>query len=315
MDYLNSIDSNIKFTFHISFTNVQFLDLIIFKGKNFCVENKLSTCIYLKQTSNLKLIHKRSFHPNHIKNSIIKNELNRYYRNCSFFSDFIFFSRKLRESLRLQDYTRTSIRNHIKDFYENKNHEVCDDYLMKGFFPCGANRKCTLCERFGVRKKFLNLNGRYMAINQNLDCTNPNVIYVIECSLCKLVYIGQTGNTLHKRICNHLSTIRTRKDVPVANHFNSDGHSIQDFRFFALISNNKWTDKERILKESQLISKFNNVENGLNLAEILPKKDFIIFPYRGKDSVPHSIKTLLPQHRNSFKLGRNIKAQLSKTNI
>jgi hypothetical protein len=63
VNLINTFDKNIQVTLCSSFSDIQFLDLVIFKDSNF----RLSNFVYLKPTSSLKLINPRSLHPKHTK--------------------------------------------------------------------------------------------------------------------------------------------------------------------------------------------------------------------------------------------------------
>ena len=62
--------------------------------------------------------------------------------------------------------------------------------------------------------------------HQNVSCQTSNVIYGLECSLCGLIYVGQTGQKLSKRVANHRSNINRQVRTPIYEHFNSHNHSI-----------------------------------------------------------------------------------------
>ena len=53
-------------------------------------------------------------------------------------------------------------------------------------------------------------------------------MYVIHCTKCAKLYIGETGRTLDTRFKEHLADIKHHRDKPVANHFNQAGHSIHN---------------------------------------------------------------------------------------
>ena len=70
----------------------------------------------------------------------------------------------------------------------------------------------------------------------NATCTSTNLIYIIICLKCDLFYIGETGDTLEKRISQHLNHIRKFKafekyhEKEVAKHFRRTGHSLKYFK-------------------------------------------------------------------------------------
>ena len=55
-------------------------------------------------------------------------------------------------------------------------------------------------------------------IRDHFTCVSKNLVYCISCRRCSHIYIGETGRSLRRRIGG----------FPVAQHFNSAGHSITD---------------------------------------------------------------------------------------
>ena len=66
-------------------------------------------------------------------------------------------------------------------------------------------------------------------IRDHFTCVSENLVYCISCRRCSHIYIGETGRSLRCRIGEHLRSIRNNTPgFPVAQHFNSAGHSITD---------------------------------------------------------------------------------------
>ena len=79
------------------------------------------------------------------------------------------------------------------------------------------------------------------------------------------MYVGETGTAMYDRIANHLSTIRNHKDDTVPQHFNSDNHTIDDFRWLGIEKIKKTDIHLRKIKESFWIKRANTlIPNGLN---------------------------------------------------
>ena len=71
---------------------------------------------------------------------------------------------------------------------------------------------------------------RSIKITDHFTCTSVNVIYCITCTLCKKLYIGETGRRLGDRFREHLRDVeKDDKDAskPIARHFNLPNHSMQ----------------------------------------------------------------------------------------
>ena len=79
------------------------------------------------------------------------------------------------------------------------------------------------------------VTGKVHRIKASADCKTSNVVYVIECNKCAIQYVGETENALHIRINDHRSDIKNRRlEKPVAEHFNSVGHFLDDLSIFAV---------------------------------------------------------------------------------
>ncbi|KAH3770154.1 hypothetical protein DPMN_171437 [Dreissena polymorpha] len=99
---------------------------------------------------------------------------------------------------------------------------------------CGAQR-CAFCPYMMTADYFTDPSGRKYSVRNNVDCKSSNVVYAVNCRRCrKYVYVGETGGTLYQRHLLNLSRIRTQHSDPVAEHFYTDGHSMDDFQKMGL---------------------------------------------------------------------------------
>ena len=103
-----------------------------------------------------------------------------------------------------------------------------------GSFPCG---KCRICKHMTRKTEISDKKGIKYKLKSRMNCNSINVIYMIECTKCKLVYIGQTSNPLRYRITQHISDIN-RRDLfkPVAQHFCTPQHSLKNFDVTAIMT-------------------------------------------------------------------------------
>ena len=71
---------------------------------------------------------------------------------------------------------------------------------------------------------------RSVKITDRFTCTSANGIYCITCTLCKKLYIGETGRRLGDRSREHLCDVeKDDKDAskPVTRNFNLPNHSVE----------------------------------------------------------------------------------------
>ena len=103
-------------------------------------------------------------------------------------------------------------------------------------------------------------------IRDNFTCMSENLVYCISCRRCSHIYIGETGRSLRSRIGEHLRSVRNNTPrFPVAQHFNSAGHSIKDVQ----VRGTRLCRGSNILRkqlEMKLIFQLGTVQpNGLNI--------------------------------------------------
>ena len=97
-----------------------------------------------------------------------------------------------------------------------------------GTFKCSRAR-CKTCP-FICNVEKLSGPKRSIQITDHFTWTSANVIYCITCTLCKKVYIGETGRRLGDRFREHLCDVEKddkNASKPVARHFNLPNHSKQ----------------------------------------------------------------------------------------
>ena len=63
-----------------------------------------------------------------------------------------------------------------------------------------------------------------------LTCRTSNLIYGIVCSLCGLIYVGETKGQFNKRISGHRFQINDNGGQLLYRHFNQPNHSIVSMR-------------------------------------------------------------------------------------
>jgi hypothetical protein len=292
---VNGIDPNIQITSTTSLSDVQFLDLVIFKTSY----SKLSTMVYLKPTSSLKLIHPKSLHPRHLKEAVIYSQILRYYRNTQHDVNFRSILRKIKQKV-----------------FIYVNYRVTEEgEIVKGFVPCRS--KCAICPKYGENRNSVEWDNGVKLISQHITCKSSNLIYIISCRRCNKRYVGETGNSLKQRISQHVSSIKLKYDNPISLHFNSSDHSIDDLSFFGLISNSQWKQQTRRSKEATWIKKLNTfIPNGLNNNISEHVNRYVTVPFIGCHSVPQTLSTILHDNiRTTYNTGTPLRVFFNHKHI
>lgn len=105
---------------------------------------------------------------------------------------------------------------------------------IKGRQDCGGH--CAICNVFYQGDSVPGVGGP-VHYDKTIGCKSSNLVYGVWCASCaRIVYVGQTGDTIYTRTQNHLSSIRCNRvgRIPVNRHFTEGGHSERDFRIIGL---------------------------------------------------------------------------------
>ncbi|XP_069606136.1 uncharacterized protein [Ranitomeya imitator] len=101
VETLNENPWNIHLTSQFSQTMVQFLDLKLFLNGS-----RITTTFYRKPTATNSLLHFSSFHPQHLKNGILKGQFYRLKKNCSTQEEFLKQAKDLTLQFGNRGYTK-----------------------------------------------------------------------------------------------------------------------------------------------------------------------------------------------------------------
>jgi hypothetical protein len=334
LSILNNSFGNLELTFQES-NVVNYLDLNI----SICnLTNKLSFSLYTKQTNTFSYLLTSSNHKKSIFKNIIKSLLIRNRRICSKFSDFLFFSFKLKNHLLKRDYDtkmfnsifsmvcnlkredilpykkrkclnfenniflklafdkncnnfNSFIKNSfnsslkLKPEFENTNLKILNfnqpslsslllhfkgnlNLLFQHRYKFCKKLDCFTCN-FASNKHYINLKNFKLPILTESTCTTKNCIYVIECTLCKAFYIGETGMEFKVRFYQHLNSIKNfipyKKATQVSTHFNLNNHDYKkhlNFFIYDTVDSSPMDEKldETTLSEIYILRRY-NLEN------------------------------------------------------
>jgi hypothetical protein len=60
-------------------------------------------------------------------------------------------------------------------------------------------------------------------------CKSANIMYILECSICGLQYVGESKQPFHKRLNGHRSDLTKKPFLHVNQHFGLSDHNLEDF--------------------------------------------------------------------------------------
>ena len=92
-------------------------------------------------------------------------------------------------------------------------------------------------------------------IRQKSNCKSSNVIYLLECTLCKMQYVGKTETPFYLRLNNYRNEVKRRGTSPSAKHFLLPEHDFEQHAKFTLIERiekpDNFEDKTRFIEERE----------------------------------------------------------------
>ena len=267
-DFLNLQHKNIKFTLEIESNDcIPFLDVLVTRT----VDGFISTSLYRKCTFSGLYMKFDSFVPQHFKRNLVFGLLNRAWKICSSFELFNQEMENIKQLLKSNGFPVKFLNRHFKSFLNKKmnaNNIACDVYgpAKKNVFLslpyCGQNSdklgrqmnrmlakvapwvKLNIVFKPTVR---LNILSKLKSVIPILN--HSNVVYKINCQVCKEFHIGLTTRRLHKRMKEHMK----RKYCAVYKH-SETGHHI-DCEHPEIIGSDKMKIRLQI-KETLQISQY-----------------------------------------------------------
>ena len=175
-DYLNILNQHhpdIKLKHTLSAHSIDFLDVTVFKGKQFRAKRVLDTKVYFKPTDTHELLHKKSYHPKHTFRAIVKSQIIRFHRICTNPEDFHHACKVLFTALKRRNYTSSFLRK-IK-------RETMHAFKASGHASKCNKSNCLTCPHVEGTSSVKGASGRLVYLNQGLSCRAAGVVYLIRC--------------------------------------------------------------------------------------------------------------------------------------
>ena len=261
---LNSLSRTIQFTYELEVDNrLPFLDcLVIHELSNFQFD------VYRKPSNAGMYLHFYSWHPLHVKRSVLfslllkayricdnkyrSNELDRLYENFRKLRYPFNFVEKVHRDVKRKFYSSSVSRD------EPQNERKCNltlpyNQLTKSIIrPILGSRNCSLTYRASN------------TIRSNLITTRPGTnvdeasgIYSIPCNDCDKMYIGQTGRNLKERLNEHVSSMKKcDTNNALFRHTLEQNHKVTLLEAKMVYKCSDWA--KRVIVESAIIGEVSN---------------------------------------------------------
>ena len=103
-------------------------------------------------------------------------------------------------------------------------------------FPCNSRRNNLCCRQVLETNIFKSTKtNKEFKIFHNLNCKSKNVIYLLECKLHKVQYVGKSETAFNIRLNNHRKDVKNPNSIPASKHFDSQEHIYErDAKFILL---------------------------------------------------------------------------------
>ena len=105
---------------------------------------------------------------------------------------------------------------------KNKKLLTTNIFTNGKFSPCISYSRTLCCKQEMKMKRFKsNQTNRTFRIIQNTTSKSNSIIYLLQCKLCKIQWVGKAETAFNIRLNNHRKEFNIPKSIPVDKHFSS----------------------------------------------------------------------------------------------
>ena len=102
--------------------------------------------------------------------------------------------------------------------------------------PCKGRMGNLCCEQVKDTEDFKsNVTGKEYKIFHTVNCKSTFLIYLMECSICKIQYVGKSEWRLNRRINQHRNDVWRIEGPPCDKHFQKQDHDFTKHAKFTVI--------------------------------------------------------------------------------
>ena len=102
--------------------------------------------------------------------------------------------------------------------------------------PCLANNRSLSCKQVVHTRMFRsNQTNRIFQIYHSLNCKSKYVIYLLECTKCRLQQVGKAETEFNNKLNNHQKDVGKPDAIPGNRHFSGKNHNFITHAKFILI--------------------------------------------------------------------------------
>ena len=318
LEDINKVHPTIKFDYKYSTSEIEFLDLTIYKD----ISGKLATKVFTKPTDRQAYLHKQSAHPNHLKKSIPYGQALRLRRVCTDINEYDEASKVLKTKLKDRGYKDEEITTQIKEARSRRREDLLQyktksqsnripfiltyypdlpnakaavekhwqilqiNEKMKANFtekpimayrrnrnlgdilgqktilnnkvvrkgdisnqsgscsPCLSRNDNLCCKQIRQTSTFQSrkTKKKYKIFHQ-VNCKSKFIIYLLECTLCMIQYVGKSEWPMNIRLNKHRNDVFREDAIHVCKHFKQPGHDFNKHAKITIIEELKKKDR------------------------------------------------------------------------
>ena len=154
--------------------------------------------------------------------------------------------------------------------------------------PCTVDRAKKCCKQIKDTTMFKSsVTGKEYQIYHDGNCQSENIVYLMECSICNIQYVGKTQTSLERRINGHRSDTKCKLEPIAADmHFRLPGHDFNrdakftvieqainkrnksDMAFFLMTIEDNWIQRLKTLSSQGLNDQLNFPTNSTGILSL-----------------------------------------------
>ena len=102
--------------------------------------------------------------------------------------------------------------------------------------PCLSRMNNLCCKQLKQTKTFQSYRTKQTSqVFHNLTCKSENLIYLLQCRICQLQYVGKSETPFNIRLSNLEKDAKLQASILWWKHFNNQNHNFQQHAEFTLI--------------------------------------------------------------------------------
>ena len=119
---------------------------------------------------------------------------------------------------------------------KNKKLLTTNKFTNRKCLPCFSNSRILCWKQITKTEHFKsNQANRIFRIFQKTTCKSNFIIYLLECEISKIQYVGKAETAFNIQLNNHRKDVKDPKAIPADKHFNQTGHNFNLHTKFIII--------------------------------------------------------------------------------